>query len=524
MVFRQAFVPARLPRLPGTHPALIAFYEAQLGDEEEPALGQRWFDLCSNHSALEYLSPTSGELAIAAAASSHEVGETESGADCSATGDTPRKGGSSVQYELLPTLQNVARTCGTLLGAEDAYRWQNLADLAHWWNALPPTKINGDNETGPSAATRQKLAVIEEMRSFRAPHGEEMLHRQHALLSLLPTALASDLERDSQSNSSGMDASVDQLKRPGDSIRRRSDPYDVSFPIHAGAKESDLEAAAAMESGGGIKLTLEEAHNISAVFHVPAPRPWLQPAQNAHLDSLLGRNDADNCSNVCARKRPGANVLLATVLPALLGGRWLEVPASKDTSLAVVTIMSARLSKGGELEAATSRAIYLALAVSSLAHCDQEGRGQQQQDQSKAHREQALCLALARHMIDELSAAEAAARGVESSGGFLLADTQLRLAEAVVAQATQATQAAAGASSLNAEMLLLETLPLSRQLDQSAGGEAALGKNCALLDAAVTGWVGGWHTRLFWALGWRDRLRLARFALLFGQRTPQGGL
>ena len=53
----QAFVPSRLPGV-GPHPGLVAFYESQLGDAEEPELGQRWFDLCSDHAELEYLSPT----------------------------------------------------------------------------------------------------------------------------------------------------------------------------------------------------------------------------------------------------------------------------------------------------------------------------------------------------------------------------------------------------------------------------------------------------------------------------------
>jgi hypothetical protein len=54
----QAFVPARLaqsglPHHGQPHPGLIEFYESQLGDAEEPELGQRWFDLCSNHPDLE---------------------------------------------------------------------------------------------------------------------------------------------------------------------------------------------------------------------------------------------------------------------------------------------------------------------------------------------------------------------------------------------------------------------------------------------------------------------------------------
>ena len=41
-------------------------------------------------------------------------------------------------------------------------------------------------------ARRRRLAVVEEVRSFRAPLGEEMLHREHALLSLLPTPSPGD--------------------------------------------------------------------------------------------------------------------------------------------------------------------------------------------------------------------------------------------------------------------------------------------------------------------------------------------
>ena len=500
-VFWQAFVPARLPRS-GTHPELIAFYEAQLGDEEEPVLGQRWFDLCSNNAALEYLSPTSGDVAIAAASGSQKGAETEHGTCGSCgTGGVARGGDTGVQYELLPTLQNVARTCGSLLGAEDAKHWRNLADLADWWNALPITENNGPNEATPRATTRRKLAVVEEMRSFRAPHGEEMLYRQHALLSLLPAA--------SDSSSDSGCRSDNQLKRLSASTGRSDDPYDISFPIHPGAKESELATAAAMESGGGIKLTLEEAHNISAVFHVPAPRPWLHPAQNIHLDALL-RRLAGSCTIACPRKDPAANAISAAVLPALLGGRWLEVPVSRDISLGLLSILSARMSKGGELEAATARAVYLALGVSSAVHC-QEGNASQQQELSRAKHECALCLALARRMIAELAAAEATASGAEC-GGALRAATQLRLAKAVVKQATQAVEASvaeATSSTGTATPLLLGTL----------GEDTAFGEGCALLNAAVAGWMGGWHAKLFAALNWRDRVRLARFALGAGQRA-----
>ena len=492
-------MPARLPRLPGTHPDLIGFYEAQLGDEEEPALGQRWFDMCSNNAALEYLSPTSGDLALAAASGSQKEAEAEPGSEI---GDTARSGDTGVQYELLPTLQNVARTCGSLLGAEDAKHWRKLADLADWWNALPITENTGPSGTA-GATTRRKLAVVEEMRSFRAPHGEEMLYRQHALLSLLPAASDSSSESGSRSDN--------QLKRLSASTGRSADPYDISFPIHPGAKESEL-VAAAVESGGGIKLTLEEAHNISAVFHVPAPRPWLHPAQNRHLDVLL-RRPADSCTNVCPRRDAAENAILAAVVPALLGGRWLEVPVSRDISLGVVSILSARLSKGGELEAATARAVYLALGVSSSANCDQEGEARQHQELCQAKHERALCMALARRMIAELAAAEATANGAKC-GGALRASTQLRLAKAIVEQSTQAVEASALVA--EATSSTGSTLPL---LLGTMSEETAFGKDCTLLDAAVAGWAGGWRAKLFATLNWRDRVRLARFALKVGQRA-----
>jgi hypothetical protein len=526
LAFRQVFVPERLPRLPGTNPELIAFYEAQLGDEDEPALGQRWFDMCSNHGALEYLSPTPGDLAIAAA-SDQEMAKAQDGAcGSNGPGSTAHDGKSSVKYELLPTLQNVARTCGTLLGAEEASGWQKLADLADWWNALPENESNGGNQTNSNASTRKKLAVVEEVRSFRAPHGEEMLHRQHALLSLLPAASDSNESSDIRSNGTKIDSSADKPNQLSKGIGRSTDPYDVSFPIRADAKQSELVAAAAMESGGGIKLTLEEAHNISAVFHVPAPRPWLQPAQDIHLDSLLGQIHADGCSDVFTRKNPAANVLLAAVLPALLGGRWLEVPASRNISLSVVSMLSARLSKGGELETATAKAVYTAVAMSSLVHFDQEGEAQEQQqaeDLSRAQHERALSLALARRMIAELVLAEAAASGAKSDGP-LLADTQLRLAKAVTAQAIQAAEAAAAAAASNTgpNVLLLEKFVEPRQPHQprqALENETVFVSDCALLDAAVAGWAGGWHAGLFSALGWRDRVRLARFALETGQRA-----
>ena len=43
---RQSFVPERLP--PSAEAGLVGFYSAQLGDDDEAALGQRWFDLCSD--------------------------------------------------------------------------------------------------------------------------------------------------------------------------------------------------------------------------------------------------------------------------------------------------------------------------------------------------------------------------------------------------------------------------------------------------------------------------------------------
>ncbi len=515
------FCPGRLPRLPGTNPELVSFYDAQLGEEDEPALGQRWFDMCSNHAALEYLSPTTGDLAVAAASGSQEGMKVETGArDSSGPGSTVGSRDSSVQYELLPSLQNVARTCGTLLGAEGASGWQKLADLADWWNALPAIESNGDNRASPSARTRKKLAVVEEVRSFRAPHGEEMLHREHALLSLLPSASVSNTDSDSRNKGRKIDSSADRPKRLSKGTGRSADPYDVSFPIRADAKQSELVAAAAMESSGGIKLTLEQAHNISAVFHVPAPRPWLRPAQDIHLGSLVGQLHTDSCNDNFACKNPAASALLAAVLPALLGGRWLEVPASRNVSLGVVSMLSARLTKGGELEAATAKAVYTAFAVSSSVHRGREDEAQQQQEEQqqllpRAQHEHALCLALARRMIAELALGEAAASGGKS-GGRLLADTQLRLAKAVVAQATQASEAA------GPNVLLLEALPAPEhphQPRQLLGTGTLFGADCALLAAAVTGWVGGWHVKLFSALGWRDRLRLARFALEAGQRA-----
>jgi hypothetical protein len=216
-----------------------------------------------------------------------------------------------VQYELLPTLRNVSRTCGMLLGAKGAPTWQDLADLAAWWNALPDdtddtasTILVSERETAGGRSSsgsvsagskrRRQLAVVEEVRSFRAPHGEEMLHRQHALLSLLPpsvpAAAASSSDDDNNDDpdledpiSTSSDGGVSDRAGGGKQGQlaaapsgagaaaavggtgRSADPYDVAFPIRPDAKESELAAAAAMESGGGIKLTLEEAHNISAV-------------------------------------------------------------------------------------------------------------------------------------------------------------------------------------------------------------------------------------------------------------------
>ena len=67
--------------------------------------------------ALDYLSPTFGD---------------GSGSPQAEDGE-----GSEVRYELTPTLRNVARTCGLMLGAESAPEWLALEDLAAWWNDLP---------------------------------------------------------------------------------------------------------------------------------------------------------------------------------------------------------------------------------------------------------------------------------------------------------------------------------------------------------------------------------------------------
>eukprot|EP01046_Picozoa_sp_COSAG06_P031872 COSAG06_NODE_3140_length_5798_cov_9.196526_2_plen_271_part_00 len=257
-------------------------------------------------SGLEYLSPTAGDLAIAATASNSEVAEEVNGdsvSDTNTDSGASAGGGSSdnvadVQYELLPTLRNVSRTCGMLLGAEDASTWQDLADLAAWWNALPDdtddtasTILVSERETAggsssssvsASSKRRRQLAVVEEVRSFRAPHGEEMLHRQHALLSLLPpsvpvAASSSDDNNDDPDLEDPISTSSDggvsnragggkqgqltaTLSGAGTAAAggtgRSADPYDVAFPIRPDAIESELAAAAAMESGGGIKLTL----------------------------------------------------------------------------------------------------------------------------------------------------------------------------------------------------------------------------------------------------------------------------
>lgn len=92
------------------------------------------------------------------------------------------------------------------------------------------------------------MAVVEEIRSFRSPLGEEMMHRQHAMLALLP-----------------LEPTIDKLQGSGDrevtagGTRAGADPYDVAFTLPVGeTNAAKLAATAAMEANGGIKLTLEE--------------------------------------------------------------------------------------------------------------------------------------------------------------------------------------------------------------------------------------------------------------------------
>jgi hypothetical protein len=305
-----------------------------------------------------------------------------------------------------------------------------------------------------------------------------------------------------------------------------------------------------------------EASSVPQVFHVPAPRPWLRPAQDTHLNTLL-RNVADSNGGTGddGRVQQGATAAAAVsaamsgaVLPALLGGRWLEAPLSTDVTLGAISVLSARLGKGGELEAATARAIYLALALTSSSSSsssssstlrryeqqeNDDGRrlhakaaevsGQEQQQEHEEHEDErrALCVALARSMAKELAATEAAATSTKPGGG-LRADTQLRLARAIVAQATQATEAsaevdassadAASTTSEVATLLLLKAPPVATPTQPQRFPLQAVVEDCGLLDAAIAGWLGGWRAGLFSALSWGDRLRLARFALEMGQR------
>ena len=193
--------------------------------------------------------------------------------------------------------------------------------------------------------------------------------------------------------------------------------------------------------------------------------------------------------------------------------------AGHNATLDMLSVLSARLTKGGELEAATARAVFLALQASvpvqppdADLHVHGVGQHQPATPTSPAS---VLLLSFAQLLAKELAVMEASSSGAEH-GSPLRSDTQLRLAEAVVRHCQAAAAAAAAAVSLRAT--LQDKSPRARlRPTELLLPHAGLGDEYALFDAAIAGWRDGWSTGLFSDLAWGDRLRLLRFALTVGR-------
>ena len=95
---------ARLP--PTTVPAVVQFYRQLAGGGFKGAHEQSaaWYGLCQELPTCEYISTTPAP--------------------------------ASVPYELLPTMANVMRTVGVLLGAPGGAEWSRLSELIGYWNRL----------------------------------------------------------------------------------------------------------------------------------------------------------------------------------------------------------------------------------------------------------------------------------------------------------------------------------------------------------------------------------------------------
>ena len=371
------------------------------------------------------------------------------------------------------------------------------------------------------------MAVVEEVRSFRAPLGEEMLHREHALLSLLPTPSSADGQKEDGKEEGSSDGQADA----GDAVTAGgtapgADHYDVAFTLGRDATPAEREAVAAMEVGGGIKLTLEAAHNISAVFHVPEPRPWLAPTQQRLLAVLAG----DGCGSA-----PDDAVVRAVLLPALLGGRWLELPdaggsdGSRDAAEALLPVLAARLGKGGQLPAAAARAVYLAhlerrAAIDAQQSSDESGLD----DAGKAP--EGSRVELARLLLSELASAEWVASGgsadAEHGQPKLSPSGQLQLASAVLAEVRSA-RAAAGEDTDRPwqGVRVLFSGDASHLSDRDLRDAR---REYLVLDLALThidrgsvldGMSVVGFSHIFRGLGWRDRLRMTQFAIANWQST-----
>ena len=124
---------------------------------------------------------------------------------------------------------------------------------------------------------------------------------------------------------------------------------------------------------------------------------------------------------------------VGVVLPALLGGRWLEGPVGHGVAAvgdrqggdhqteALLSVLAARWGKGGALQAATARAVYLSLLDRGGEESGEESgedaaveNGEDVATESNEEGLKGVKVALAKRLLGEMRAAEIVAGGVSS--------------------------------------------------------------------------------------------------------------
>jgi hypothetical protein len=155
---------ARLP--PEACSRVRAFYEQHanifVDDDDgaiEAARSKQWFELCSGlGGGVEYTaSSTSPLIANLSTVSSQ----------------TKKVVGVENDYELVPSLANVAKTMGVLLFGHREPELHSLADVATRWSTVQWEPTTTDTQSKPD-----HIVVHEDVVSFRAPMSEEVVHRE----------------------------------------------------------------------------------------------------------------------------------------------------------------------------------------------------------------------------------------------------------------------------------------------------------------------------------------------------------